>query len=196
MQIRQSPELVIARPSKERPLGVTILAVLFSIYGASHAVEAFALVPMLFRGGGGAMLIYPVQALMFLLMLAFGLGKAALLVAIGIGLIRLQNWARILLIVFIGLELLMVARSSIFRLPYAPVLAGPGAYRGIYCCWGASLSFQAACEAGVCRNQILSLLVVSGQASRGYLATYHIRFASKQCHAPQSSSLGCAALDG
>jgi hypothetical protein len=114
MQIRQSPELVIARPSKERPLGVTILAVLFSIYGASHAVEAFALVPMLFRGGGGAMLIYPVQALMFLLMLAFGLGKSALLVAIGIGLIRLQNWARILLIVFIGLELLMAASALVF----------------------------------------------------------------------------------
>jgi hypothetical protein len=46
--------------------------------------------------------------------LAFGLGKAALLVAIGVGLIRLQNWARILLIVFIGLELLIVARALAF----------------------------------------------------------------------------------
>jgi hypothetical protein len=40
------------------------------------------------------------------------------------------------------------------------VLAGPGAYSGIDCCWAASLSFQAACEAGVWRNQILSLLGV------------------------------------
>jgi|SRR5580704_11803030 hypothetical protein len=114
MQIHQSFRLVITRPSKERPTGVTILAVLFFIYGAFQAVAAFAVVPILFRGGGGGMLIYPVQALMFLLLVAIGLGKAALLVAIGIGLIKLQNWARILFIVFIGLELLMDARALVF----------------------------------------------------------------------------------
>ncbi len=48
-------------------------------------------VPILFRGGGGGMLVYPVHALIFLLMVAFGLAKAALLVAVGIGLLRLQN---------------------------------------------------------------------------------------------------------
>src|ERR1700674_255912 len=88
----QFPGLVIARPSKERPSGVTILAVLSFIYGASQGVGVFVGVPILFRGGG--MLVYPVQALLVLLMLAFSLGESALLVAIGIGLIRLQNWAR------------------------------------------------------------------------------------------------------
>jgi hypothetical protein len=65
------------------------------------------------------MLVYPVQALIVLLMVAFGLAEAALLVAIGIGLIRLQNWARILLVVFIGLELLMVARALAFSASHA-----------------------------------------------------------------------------
>jgi hypothetical protein len=88
----QSSGLVITRPSKERPTGVvTILAVLFFIYGASQGVGVLVEVPILFRGGGGGMLVYPVHALIFLLMVAFGLAKAALLVAVGIGLFRLQN---------------------------------------------------------------------------------------------------------
>jgi hypothetical protein len=122
----QLPGLVITRPSKERPIGVTILAVLFLIYGASYGVGALAGVPILFRGG--AILIYPVQGLIVLLMVAFGLAEAALLVAIGIGLFRLQNWARILLIVFIGFALLMAARALVFSASRAlpALLSSPG----------------------------------------------------------------------
>jgi hypothetical protein len=124
----QSPGPVITRPSKERPSGVAILAVFFFIYGASQGVGALAEVPILFLGGGGGMLIYPVHALVFLSMIAFSLGKAALLVAIGIGIFRLQNWARILLMVFIGLELLMAARALVFSASRAlpALLFSPG----------------------------------------------------------------------
>lgn len=96
---------------RERPTGVTILAVLCFLSGAYTVIGALAGAPILFRGGGGGMLVYPVHAIIFLLTIAFFFAKGALLAFIGMGLLKLQNWGRVLLIVLTGLGLLMAIRA-------------------------------------------------------------------------------------
>lgn len=65
------------------------------------------------------MLIYPLHAIIFLLTIAFPLGEGALFAFIGIGLIKLQNWARITLIVLFGLLSLIFIRAAVFSTSHA-----------------------------------------------------------------------------
>ena len=108
----QSPELVITRPPKERPVGVTILAVLFFIVGARYFFEILIIGSTVLRSLAG-LLINPLAGIVVIVSLASALVQAALFVAIGIGLLKLQNWVRVLLIVLIGLVLLMAARALV-----------------------------------------------------------------------------------
>ena len=95
---------------KERPTGVTILAVLFFIAGAFYASGTLVVGSRVLRPLAG-LLINPLAAIVVIVSLATTLVQAALFVAIGIGLLRLQNWARVLLIVLIGLGFLTGARA-------------------------------------------------------------------------------------
>jgi hypothetical protein len=108
----QSPGLVITKPSKERPSGVTILAVLFLIAGTYYALGALIAPLRIFRPLA-VILLNPYAAIFAFLALAISFVQGVLLIAIGIGFLKLQNWARILLIVFIGLALLMAARTLV-----------------------------------------------------------------------------------
>jgi hypothetical protein len=108
----QSPRLVISRPLKERPPGVTILAVFFLIAGTMYAFWALIAPLRIFRPLA-VILLNPYAAIFAFLALAISFVQGVLLIAIGIGFLKLQNWARILLIVFIGLVLLMAARGLI-----------------------------------------------------------------------------------
>jgi hypothetical protein len=104
----QPPGLVITRPSKERPIGVTILAVLFLIAGAYYSLGTLIAPLRIFRPLA-VILLNPYAAIFAFLALAISFVQGVLLIAIGIGFLKLQNWARILLIVFVGLVLLMAA---------------------------------------------------------------------------------------
>lgn len=96
----------------ERPPGVTILAILILILTAFLAIASIMFI------AGGAMLSH-VLATGPGASLLLGLGGAVvggiLLVitiihlVMALGLLKLQNWARILLIVFVGLSLLSAA---------------------------------------------------------------------------------------
>jgi hypothetical protein len=59
------------------------------------------------------LLINPLAGIVVIVSLASAPVQAALFVAIGIGLLKLQNWVRVLLIVLIGLVLLMAARALV-----------------------------------------------------------------------------------
>ena len=124
-----SAKVTQAIPSGERPVGITILAGLCFLYGAYQGIGALKGTSVLFAGGPGGLLVYPVHAIIFLLTIAFFLGIAALLVLVGIGLIRLKNWARMTLVVLIGLQTLLVAvllASHGLRVvsPLRPLLGG------------------------------------------------------------------------
>jgi len=98
--------------TKQRPKGVTILAVLWFVTGASDAVGILYMVFEMFspKNIGGAV-VYIGLTIYLLLMASVLLAKAALFVAAGIGLFKLQNWARLLSIGFIGLGVLIVTRA-------------------------------------------------------------------------------------
>jgi len=105
--------------SKQRPTGVAILAGLYLVYGAFKAVGALAGIPVLFLMGPRGLLIYPVHGMVILLMVAFGLGEAALFVSVGVGLIKLQNWARVVSIASLGLVLVMGTRALAHSVAHA-----------------------------------------------------------------------------
>ncbi len=97
----------------ERPTGVTILAilnflgaglyallaVLFFLIGAGGAASGM----MSEMGGGAAAFLLGLGAAVGVILLIF----AAIGLAIGIGLWKLRNWARIVTIVLVGLSLLL-----------------------------------------------------------------------------------------
>jgi hypothetical protein len=91
----------------QRPTGVTILAVLAFLAGGFLVVAALlsllggAVVSSL--GSSGIGMMAGVGAALFAV---FFLILAAVEVVIGIGLLKLQNWARIVTIVLVGLSLL------------------------------------------------------------------------------------------
>ena len=106
----------------QRPDGVTILAVLAFIGAGLSALAALVLLGLAVFAGAGALSrlsAYPQLAIIAGIGGAvFGvvcLGIAALEVVIGIGLLKLKNWARVLTIVLCGLALL----SSFFTLLFA-----------------------------------------------------------------------------
>ena len=96
--------------TKQRPKGVTILAVLWFVPGASDAVGILYSVFEMFspKNIGGA-IVYIGLTIYLLFLASILLAKAALFVMAGIGLFKLQNWARLLSIGLIGFVVLMLA---------------------------------------------------------------------------------------
>jgi hypothetical protein len=95
---------------KQRPMGVTILAVLWFVTGASDAVGILYMVFEMFspKNIGGA-IVYIGLTIYLLFLASILVAKAALFVMAGIGLFKLQNWARLLSIGLIGFLVLMLA---------------------------------------------------------------------------------------
>jgi hypothetical protein len=62
----------------------------------------------------GSILINPYAAIFVFLAASVSFVQGALFIAVGIGFLKLQNWARVLLIVLIGLALLNGARALVF----------------------------------------------------------------------------------
>ena len=96
--------------TKQRPIGVTILAVLWFVTGASDALGILYMVFEMFspKNIGGA-IVYIGLTIYLLLLTSVLVAKAALFVMAGIGLMKLQNWARLLSIGLIGFVVLMLA---------------------------------------------------------------------------------------
>jgi hypothetical protein len=93
----------------ERPTGVTILAVLYflgaavlGLVGLGFIVGGSALAAMAKSGGPGAAIFAAGGAIVGLFFLVI----AAVDLALGIGFIKLQNWARVIAIVFTAIGLL------------------------------------------------------------------------------------------
>src|SRR5271166_1349724 len=94
--------------TQDRPVGITILALLFLGLGASHALGAILGPFLLFRPLASA-LLNPFAASVAILAYIYALVEAGFFILIGIGLFKMQNWARVLLIVLIGMEFLVGA---------------------------------------------------------------------------------------
>jgi hypothetical protein len=102
----------MTRVLNQRPIGVTILAVLWFVTGASDAVGILYMVFQMFspKNIGGA-IVYIGLTIYLLFLASILLAKAALFVMTGIGLMKLQNWARVLSIALIGFVVLIVTRA-------------------------------------------------------------------------------------
>jgi hypothetical protein len=100
----------MTRVLNQRPIGVTLLAVLWFVTGASDAAGILYMVFEMFspKNIGGA-IVYIGLTIYLLFLASILLAKAALFVLAGIGLFKLQNWARLLSIGLIGLVVLMLA---------------------------------------------------------------------------------------
>jgi hypothetical protein len=96
--------------AKERPVGITLLAGFFLLYGLYRTLMALSLVGVLFVGGPGGVLVAPVLAFFYLAETAFLVGAGVVLVGIGAGLLDLNKWARIGVMAWIGLQVLLVLR--------------------------------------------------------------------------------------
>jgi hypothetical protein len=101
----------------QRPTGVTILAVLcflgaaFLLMAAAFATAGGALLSHMMATGPGAGLLFGLGgALVGGVFLVIGI----LDLVVGIGFLKLQNWARILMIVFVGLSVLGSGGGMLF----------------------------------------------------------------------------------
>jgi hypothetical protein len=109
----------VAAITKQRPPGATILALLCFIAGGSCAfgIRAFGddwvLHPV------AAFLINPIAGMVVIVYLAAALMQAGFFIAIGIGLLKMQNWARVFLIVLIGFEFLTGFSSLLTPITHA-----------------------------------------------------------------------------
>jgi len=110
----------------ERPTGVTILAVLYfigtaflAICGLLFIVGGSMLSGLAQSGGPGSAIFAAGGAVLG----AFFLVLALLELAIGIGFIKLQNWARVVAIVFTGIAVLFGAFGMLGMLAHVMVFA-------------------------------------------------------------------------
>ncbi len=99
----------------ERPAGVTVLAVLLMIFAAFAAFAGLAFL-VLGLGGGAALQMRGANTGMSAMIAGMGalggvflLGLAAVYVVVGVGLLKLLNWARVVTLVLVGLGLLFAA---------------------------------------------------------------------------------------
>ncbi len=99
----------------ERPTGVTVLAVLLMIFAAFAAFAGLALLVM-GLGGGAALQMRGTSTGMSSMIAGMGalggvflLALAAAYVVLGVGLLKLLNWARVVTLVLVGLGLLLAA---------------------------------------------------------------------------------------
>jgi hypothetical protein len=112
----------------QRPTGVTILAVLAFVGAGILVLTGLAV----FLGGAllSNMASYPQMAALAgvggVIIGIFWLGIGAFDVVIGIGLLKLQNWARIVTIVFGGLALLSAALGLLLSLMHGFGFGFPG----------------------------------------------------------------------
>jgi hypothetical protein len=98
--------------TRERPAGVTILALLCFIAGGSSAYGTRIFGSWLLHPLAGV-LLNPIAGLAVIVGLAAAFVQAGFFIAIGIGLLKMQNWARVLLIVLSGLEFLAGVRAVV-----------------------------------------------------------------------------------
>jgi hypothetical protein len=99
--------------SKERPVGINLLAGFFLLYGVYRSLRTLSLLRVLFIDPGG-MLVAPVLAIFYLVETSFLFAGGVLLVMVGIGLLNLNKWARIGVIAWMGLQSLLVVRIAVF----------------------------------------------------------------------------------
>jgi uncharacterized membrane protein (DUF2068 family) len=88
----------MATAKKERPAGVTILALLCFIAGGSFPFETRAFGSWLSHPLA-SFLMNPIAGMVVIVYLAAALVQAGFFIAIGIGLLKMKNWARVVLIV-------------------------------------------------------------------------------------------------
>jgi uncharacterized membrane protein (DUF2068 family) len=88
----------MATVTKGRPAGVTILALLCFIAGGSYAYGTRMIGDWILHPLAG-LLINPLAGMMAIVYLAAALVQAGFFIAIGIGLLKMHNWARVVLIV-------------------------------------------------------------------------------------------------
>ena len=100
--------------TKERPAGVTILALLSFIVGGSFAYGTRIFGSLVLHSLAG-LLINPLAGIVVIVGLAIALVQAGLFIAIGIGLLKMQNWARVLGCVKPNCIALRRSRSDEFR---------------------------------------------------------------------------------
>jgi hypothetical protein len=115
-----APPVVTSIP-KERPLGVAILAVLFFLTGAIDGLGILYTVLKMFSMDPAGVIVYIGLAIYLLAMAAVLLAKAALFVAAGLGLMKLQNWARLLSIGLIGFGLVIFAPALLLTFVHRPL---------------------------------------------------------------------------
>jgi hypothetical protein len=98
---------------KQRPIGITILAVLFFLTGAIDGLGILYMVLKMFSSDLRGAIVY-IGLTIYLFAMATGLvGEGLALVVPGIGLMRLQNWARVLTIALIGVVGLLIAPRAL-----------------------------------------------------------------------------------
>lgn len=88
----------MAEATKRRPTGVTILALFCFIVGGSFAFGMHFFGSWLSHPVAG-FLINPIAGIVLIVGLAVALVQAGLFIALGIGLLKMRNWARLSLIV-------------------------------------------------------------------------------------------------
>lgn len=97
----------MAEATKRRPPGVTILALFCFIVGGSFAFGMRFFGSWLSHPVAG-FLIHPIAGIVIIVGLAAALVQSGIFIVIGIGLLKMQNWARLSLIV-LGLIVLTFA---------------------------------------------------------------------------------------
>jgi hypothetical protein len=142
---------------KERPAGVTILALLCFIAGGSFPFETRAFGSRLSHPVA-SFLMNPIAAMAVFVYLAAALVQAGFLIAIG--LLKMKNWARVVLTVLCLIVLPFAVLGPMGSLMHADASSLGSLVIIRDCGFDARLSFQAACEGGVWRDQILNLLSV------------------------------------
>jgi hypothetical protein len=102
----------MATVNKDRPAGVMILALLCFIAGGSSAYETRIFGDWVLHPLAG-LLLNPIAGMVVIVGLAAALVQAGFFIVIGIGLLKMKNWARVVLIVLIGLEFLVGVRAVV-----------------------------------------------------------------------------------
>ena len=115
---------LMTRHAKNRPVGITVLALLSLGVGAIYVGWAILGPFRLFRPLASA-LLNPLVTLLAMIAFSFTLVEGGFFILIGIGLFKMQNWARVLLVVLIGVEFLLGA-LGLATSGTSGVMADPG----------------------------------------------------------------------
>lgn len=116
-------------PKVKRPSGVTLLGSLYVLGGVLGTLATAAGVAMILGSVPMSSDAAPMLLAIGVPGLIFGGGGAVLSFAIGIGLLRLRNWARVLILVFGAIGILLAGASTLMALqvgaaPIVPAIPG------------------------------------------------------------------------